>query len=85
MNKSCQRSLVDCGVKARGGGGALSIYTGGVCRGISKQGVLRPGHNPKKGGSWARAQPKKGGLRHEHESKKWGLKNWSCKQVNLGN
>ena len=48
-------------------------------------GGLRHGHNPKKGGSQARARVEKGGLRHGHESKKGGLKNWSCKRDKLSN
>ena len=39
------------GFNARGGGvgGALSIYSGGVCRGTSKKGGLWHWHNPKRG------------------------------------
>ena len=66
-------------------GWALSIYTGGVCRGTSKKGGLRHGHNAKKGGLRHGQNPKNGGLRHRHQSKKGGLKNWSCKKDNLSN
>ena len=58
----------------RGGGGALSIYTGGgVPRHIQKGG-LRHGHSPNKGGLRHGHNPKKGGLRHGHESKKGDLR-----------
>ena len=76
-----------------GGGGALSIYTGGgVSWHIQKKGggVLGTG-TPKKGGvlgtgtTQKRHKSKKRGLRHGHESKKGGLKNWSCKKDNLSN
>ena len=57
-----------------GGGGALSIYTGGcVPRHIQKRGGgLRHGHNPKKGVLGTGKVPKNGGLRHGHESKGGG-------------
>ena len=70
--------------------GALSIYTGGVCRGTSKKGGLRHGHKPKTGGGvLGMGTSKKGGLRHGHESNKGGgvLKRGggSYKKDNLSN
>ena len=56
----------------------LNIYVStpppppGVCRGTSKKGGLRHGHNPKKG-VLGTGKTKKGGLRHGHEWKKWVL------------
>ena len=57
----------------------------GVCRGTSKKGGLRHGHNPKKRGVLGTGTSRKrgGGLRHGHESKKGGLKYWSCKKTIL--
>ena len=57
-----------------GGGGALSIYTGGgVPRYINKGGGgLRHGHNPKHGAPRPGHNPKNGGIRHGHEPKGGG-------------
>ena len=56
-----------------GGGGGHSQYIRmGLCRGTSKKGGLRYGHNPKKGGLRHGHESKRGGLRHGHESKKKG-------------
>ena len=38
-----------CAFMRYGSGGALSIYTGGVCRGTSKRGVLGTGTSQKGG------------------------------------
>ena len=58
-----------------GGGGALSIYTGGgVPRHIQKGGVLCMGTTPKKGGIRHGHNPIKGGLKHGHELKNGGLR-----------
>ena len=73
-----------------GGGGTLSINTGGCVPRHIKKGGLRHGHNPKKGGWGLRHghnPPKKGGggLRHGHNSEKGGLKNFSYKKDDLSN
>ena len=47
----------------------------GVCRGTSKKGGLRHGHNPKRGVlGTGKTKKRGGGLRHGHESKKGGLR-----------
>ena len=56
-----------------GGGGALSIYTGGGVPQHPKRGVLGTGTTQKKG-VLGTGTTQKRGLRHGHESKKGGLR-----------
>ena len=52
------------------GGGHSQYILVGVCRGTSKKGGLRHGHNPNKGGLRHGHKSKNVGLRHGYESKK---------------